>query len=124
MEQTTKKNVWYGKIETKEDAKKVIKHSSNAFLVLAVVQIVLGFIADAASIIDGIVYLILALLLKKFNSRVVAIILLSLSLVSAVITGISKFAGSTGGQNILWALAIALISIRAVKATFAYNKLK
>ena len=54
-----KKNVWFGKIETKDEALKVIKDASNGFYFLAALQIVLGyFIIGAETIIDGIIFFI------------------------------------------------------------------
>ena len=124
MEQANKKNAWYGKIETKEDAIKVIKDSSNGFLLLSAIQMALGFIIGIETVIDGVIYLILALLLRKFNSRVVAIILLLLSLVSIVVTGMNKLGGGAGGRNVLLSLIVTWVSIRAIQATFVYNRLK
>ncbi len=119
-----KANNWSGKIESKEDAIKIIKDVSNGFLVLAGIQIGLGLLIGIEAIIDGVIYAVLALLLRKFNSRVVAILLLFLSLIAAVLTGINKFGGGQGGANIFLAFIMIYVSVRAIKATFKYNKLK
>jgi len=124
MDNTTKKNAWFSKIESKEDAIKVIKDSSNGFLVLAAIQFGLGFLIGMTTIIDGVIYAVLALLLRKFNSRAVAILLLLLSLVAIVVTGINKFGGGEGGRNIILAVIMIWASVRAVQATFKYNKVK
>lgn len=118
-----KKNFLYSKIESMEDAMKVIKDTSKGFLALAAIQIALGFLINAAAIIDGVVCGILAILLWKLNSRVVAIIFLLFSLTAIVATGINKFGGGSGGRNIFLALFMTWVSIRAIQATFIYNKL-
>jgi hypothetical protein len=120
----TKKNiVWYGKIETKEEVLKIIKDVSNGFYFFAAIEIVLGyFVIGAGAIGDGVIFAILALLLRKFNSRVVAIILLLLSIGGLVVTGINRFGGGTGGQNLLLAVMMIWISVRATQATFELRK--
>ena len=118
-----KKNAWYGKIETKEEALKVIKDTSNGFYFLAALQIVLGyFIMGREAIIDGVIFAVCAFLLRKLNSRAVAIILLLLSVSGLVVTGINKFGGGTGGRNITLAVVMIWISIRAIQATFGLRK--
>lgn len=111
------------KIETKDEATKIIKDCSNAFLVLAAIQIIGGFVIGDGLIFDGILYLILSLILKKLNSRIVAILLLLLSLFSVVITAINMFGGGQGGKNILLALLTTWAGVRAVQATYVYNKI-
>lgn len=118
-----KKNAWYGKIETKEEALKVIKDASNGFYFLAALQIVLGyFIMGASAIVDGVIFAVCAFLLRKLNSRVVAIILLLLSVGGLIVTGINKFGGGTGGRNIILAVIMIWTSIRAIQATFELRK--
>lgn len=118
-----KKNAWYGKIETKDEALKVIKDASNGFYFLAALQIILGyFIMGTEAIIDGVLFAVCAFLLRKFNSRVVAVILLLLSIGGLVVTAINKFGGGTGGQNIILAVIMIWTSIRAIQATFGLQK--
>jgi len=116
-----KKNTWFGKIETRDEALKVIKDASNGFYFLAVLQVVLGyFIMGTEAIIDGVIFAICAFLLRKFNSRVVAVILLLLSIGGLVVTGINKFGG--GGQNLFLAVIMIWVSVRAIQATFGLKK--
>lgn len=118
-----KKNAWYGKIETKEEALKVIKDASNGFYFLAALQIVLGyFIMGTEAIIDGVLFAVCAFLLRKFNSRVVAVILLLLSVGGLVVTAINQFGGGTGGRNIILAVIMIWTSVRAIQATFGLKK--
>ena len=118
-----KKNTWFGKIETRDEAIKVIKDASNGFYFLAALQIVLGyFIMGALAIVDGVIFAVCAFLLRKFNSRVVAVILLLLSVAGLVVTGMNKFGGGSGGQNLFLAVIMIWVSIRAIQATFGLKK--
>lgn len=118
-----KKNVWFGKIETKEEAIKVIKDSSNGFYFLAALQIVISyFLLGLPSIIDGVIFAVFAFLLRQFKSMVVAVLLLLLSVGGLVVTGINKFGGGTGGQNLILAVIMIWVSVRAIQATFGLKK--
>ncbi len=118
-----KKNIWFGEIETREEALKVIKDASNGFYFFAGLQIVLGyFIMGASAIVDGVIFAVLAFLLRKFNSMVIAIFLLLLSVAGIVITGINRFGGGTGGRNIILAVIMVWVSVRAIQATFKLHK--
>lgn len=120
-----KKNAWFGKIETKEEALKIIKDSSNGFYFLAALQIVIGyFLLGLPAIIDGVIFAVLAFLLRKFKSMVVAMLLLLLSVGGIVVTAINQFGGGTGGRNIILALIMIWVSIRAVQATAKLHKLE
>lgn len=123
--QLRKKNVWYGKIENKEEALKVIKLSSNSFYFLAVFQGVIGyFIMGIDAIINGVLFAVCAFLLQKFGSRVAAVILFLLSSGALFYTVISKFGGGTGGRNVILAVIVFWVSVRATQATFVLRKLK
>lgn len=126
----TRWSLWAGKIETEQDAIQVIKASSNGFYTVAGIQLVIGlllaFLRRAAiieAIIDPLVYASLSLLLRKFRSRVVAVILLSYSCATLVVTIINKFGGDEGGQNVILAIIVFWTSVRAIQASFTLNKL-
>lgn len=74
------------------------------------------------AIIDGVIFAVCAFLLRKFNSRVMAVILLLLSVAGLVVTGINKFSGGTGGQNLILAVIMIWVSVRAIQATFGLKK--
>lgn len=113
----------FGKIRRRDDALKVIKDASNGFYFLAAFQLVLGyFIMGVEVIIDVVIFAICAFLLRKFNSRVVAVILLLLSVAGLVVTGINKFGGGSGGRNLLLTVIMIWVSIRAIQATFGLKK--
>lgn len=118
-----KKNTWFGKIETRDEALKVIKDVSNSFYFLAALQIIFGyFIMGVEVIIDGTIFAVCAFLLRKFNSRVVAVVLLLLSVGGLIVTGINKFGGGSGGRNLVLAVIAIWVSIRAIQATFELRK--
>ena len=112
-----------GKIESKEEAVKVIKDCSNAFLVLAAIEVIAGLVLlGTGAVIDGIVFAILAIILRKLHSRVAAIILLLLSLGAVVVTIMNNVSGGKGGSNIILGIVIVYASIRGIQATFKYNE--
>jgi len=119
-----KGNRWCSKIESKEDAVGLIKGYSNGFLFLAAVQIVAGFLSGIYVSFDGVVLIILALLLRKFKSRIVSIMLLLLSIFTIVATGINLFGEGKGGIGIILAGFMLWASIGAIHVTFQYNKIK
>lgn len=117
---------WVGKIKTKEESLKIIKSSSYGFYALAILDIVAYFFLHilSAIIIDVAILTILAFLLRKFNSTVVAIILLLWSILIVVSTGINEFGGGYGGTNIVLAIMAVWMSIRAIQATTMFHKLE
>lgn len=119
-----KKNSMFGKIKTKEDALKVIKESSNGFFILAGIQAVLGyFVVGFSALIDAGIYALLAFFLKRFKSRVSAVILLIVSLLSLFVTFINKVENAQGGRNTLLAIMVVFVAFRSIQATFKYYKL-
>jgi len=114
---------WSGKIETKDEALRAVKESSNAFIFVGAITIVAAFILDMWMIVDGLLFIILALLLRKWKSRVVGVVLLALSTVSIFVTAYNAVYEGVGGRNILLAIIIFLVSVRAVQATFKLHKL-
>jgi tetratricopeptide (TPR) repeat protein len=120
---TLKRLGMFGKIETKEDARGVIKDTSNWFYGLGALQIVLTFLAGYTALITGIIFIVLAFLLRKLNSRIAAILLLILSGFDFVFTFFNVFSGGQGGGHIFLASAFTWASIRAVQAAFRLNSL-
>lgn len=114
-----KKSGMYSKIESREDAIKVIKDSAGGFFVVAAIQGVLGAFMMPGMLFDAAILAILAVILRLLQSRVAAVLVLVLSLaisVSTILTnlGIAK----SGGSNILLAFIVLWAAIRAVQATF------
>lgn len=120
------------KIESKEHAKKVIDHVSKVFMILGILQIIGSFtvfnFALETKIIEsviGIVYLILAFLLRKLKSPIIALILLSLSLIEilfALMNLFGLFGNSKNAGIPIMAVAFAIASVQAIQATLRYNQ--
>lgn len=124
MTNSTPKKRMFSKIETREEALDVIKDSSNGFFVVAGIQIVIGIILMPSIILDGVVFAVLGLMLRQLNSRIVAVLLLLVSIGSFVMTSMNKFGvTSEGGGNIFLAGLMVYVSIRAIQATFKYHLL-
>lgn len=118
------KEVWLGKIETKEQAFKVIKECSNGFYFVAALGVLVSFFLGRGYLIDAVVFVILAFLLRKFKSRIVAIIMSLMSSLVIISTIMSALKITKGGTNMLLAVILMWISIRAVQATFKLPKLQ
>lgn len=114
---------WFGKIETLEEAEKLIKDGGNGFYVLAVIQAALSYFLDWTMLIDGVLLAILAYLLKKRKNVWIAAILFAFVLVMLVTTTISRFGyEGYGGKNILLAIIAVYISFRALQAALYLRK--
>lgn len=122
-----KKNLWFEKIETREEALKVIKDNCYAFFLIAFMQTVIGLAIGINLWIDAILYFILGLILLKFNSRVAAILLLILNSIALGQTFMNKINPDTsirtGGTNVFLAAVMLWASIRIVQASFKIHKL-
>jgi len=120
MEQVKKnKPVLFKFIETKEEARKTIRDASYGFLFLAVLTGVASFVLGAALLTDAALYLVLALLLFWLKSRIVAVLLLVLSCMSLIVTILNKLGKmDQGGGNVLLAIIVVWVAMKAVEATF------
>ena len=122
-----KKNTWFGKIETREEALKVIKDSSYGFFFIGILQAGIGFALGMNLWLDAILYLVFGGILFKFKSRVAAILLLLLTSGALVTTFLNKInpdpSSRTGGTNLFLAVIMIWISVRAIQATFKIHKL-
>ena len=119
MAEKKPKKGWFAKIETKDDALKVIKDTSIAFFVVAGIQGGIGFFIAPALIIDAVLIAVLAFILMKWKVRMAAVLLLILASIMTVTTFLNK-AGviSDGGSNIILALIVLWAAVRATEATF------
>jgi hypothetical protein len=114
-----KKNSWFSKIESREDALKVIKDTSSAFVAISVMQAILSYFVGYSILIDAIINCGGAYFLRRFNSRVAAVVLLVLASLSIGITIANLLGAKLGaGTNIFLAIVVFWAGIRAVDATF------
>lgn len=126
MEKERKKqlNFQFWKVENKEEASYFIKQSSYGFLFVAGLNILLGFLINIATLIDGVIYLILGLLLLFLKSRVVSILLLLVSGGGIVVTFLNKIGVTYGGRNVLLAIIVFYFAVASVYTTFKYHKFR
>jgi hypothetical protein len=109
----------FSPITSREDALEITKGAAQAFYGLAVLQTVLGFFIQKAMIADGILYAILAAFLHLLASRVAAVLLLLASAAGLLITATNMLGVSKqGGNNVILAVIMVVVSVRAVEATF------
>lgn len=124
-----KKDFWSGsfdKIETKEEALKTIKEVSHGLYFLTILTFIAYFILSArfAVMFDGIVYAILAFLLYKFNSKIIAIILFLIGVIYLITFVVSKTYDNIEGAHPVLVFTMIYFGIRAVQATFKLQKLQ
>ncbi len=116
---TEKKKGSFSKIESRDEALKMVKDTSRAFFFVAGLQAILSYWIGFGVLVDAAIFAIGGFFLFRFNSRAAAVALLLLALLSAGVT-IANKAGANigGGNNIILALIILWAGIRAVEATF------
>ena len=105
---TIKKIGLTSKIESREDAEAMVKSASSGFLVVAAIQGGIGAFIMPTLIIDALIYAGLSLVLRKWRSRVAAILLLLISFASLTTTILTKIGiQGYGGGNIVLAVIVA-----------------
>jgi len=122
MKGKAKKQILFSKIENRSDAERMTQACAYGFFTIAILQGAFGLlfpITNKALILDAIVWLILGLLILKIKSRIAATIALLMSLISLFVTFQNKITPDQGmgGSNIILAIIIFLVSIRALEAT-------
>lgn len=106
-------------INSLQEANAIVQHASTAFFVIAALQGTIGLIINRSLLVDAILLAVLALLLRKFRSRVAACILLIMTCVMVVTTVLTLLQiAQLGGGNIFLAVGAFLIACKSVEATF------
>ena len=119
MANQAKKMGLFSRIETREEALRLVRDTAVAFFVLAGLQAVIGYFLAPSVLIDAAVIGILALFLLKGRSRVAALLLLVVSLAEATVTVLNRLGmSSQGGTNVFLAVIMVIAAFRAVEATF------
>jgi len=114
-----KKKGWFSKIESREDALKVVKDTSLVFFVVAALQTALSFLVGFSVLFDAFIYVVGSFFLRRYHSRAAAVVLLVLAVVGAGVTFANKAGANLGGgNNVFLALIVLWAAIRAVEATF------
>lgn len=109
----------FAKIRQEEDAVKVVGAASLAFFIAGGLFMILSYWYGPELWVDGVAYVVLGFLLRTFKSRIVAILLLLLAIVT-VLLALKIFSGHgfSGGLNIILAAFVVWVGARAVEATF------
>lgn len=121
------KDLTFARPKDMPEALKICNETGRVFLILALLQSIVGlFLVGLPSIVDGLVLAFCGLLIQRKQSRIGAI--LAVVHVSAVlcITGynIMNPSKAVGGNNILLAVIMIFTAIRSTQATFSYHKFK
>jgi hypothetical protein len=111
---------WFSPIESRQDALKVIKDSSNALFFVAALQVAMSFFLRAYSILwDAALLVLLSFILRRFNSRAAAVILLVVAVAEAGVTFANRVGMNLGGgNNVILAVIIVYAAYRATRATY------
>lgn len=114
------KSSLFSKINNREEALKLVRDSANGFLFVAVLLGVFGAVFNSMStVVEAIVWFILALILRQTNSRICAILLAIIYFFSLITTVLGNFGIIEGvGTNIILAVIMFVSGIRSVEATF------
>lgn len=116
---TPKKKRLFSKIESREEALKLVKDTSNAFFFIAVLQAALAYWVGLSILFDAVIYAVAGFFLRRFNSRAASVVLLILALIGGGVT-VANRAGANlgGGNNIILSIIVLWAAVRAVEATF------
>lgn len=120
---TKRKPFWILRIDSEDEAKKIIAEVAWLFIGLGVLTIILSlFLPDQISILDGAAYFLLGTLLGLKRNFWVAIILLLLSGISIFSTAYSALTGVPGGRNILLSIIVFYAAVQALLASWYLKK--
>lgn len=109
----------FARIRQQEDAVKVVGAASLAFFIAGGLFMILAYWYGSELLVNGIAYVVLGFLLRQFKSRMIAVLLLLLAIVTALMAlGIFSGRGFSGGLNIILAAIVVWVGVRAVEATF------
>lgn len=116
---TSQKRILFAKIETRDDALKVVKDASIGFFAVAVLQALLGAFLAPSLLIDAAILTVLAAGLMKWHSRAAAVALVLVSGGEALVTVLNRLGiMAQGGKNVVLAFIMLVVAIRAVEATY------
>lgn len=116
---TSQKKILFAKIETREDALKVVKDASIGFFAVAGLQAILAAFIAPSLWMDAIILAVLAAGLMKFHSRLAAVLLVLVSGGEAFVTVMNRLGVMhEGGKNVVLAFIMLVVAIRAVEATY------
>lgn len=116
--QPKKFNIFFSKIENREEALKVINDSAWCFLIVAGMQAAIGIFYAPMALINALVLAGLAIFFRRAKTRLSAILLLLSAILMVVATGLHKMGIAHGsGANFVAAWVLLMLAMRAFKAT-------
>jgi len=122
---TKKEGSYFARIETKEEALSIVKKTSNIFYFLAVLQTLVGFLFwGTSSILDVVIFASTAFLLRKYNSRGIALFMVIISAVLMYSTATCKVNDCLGGKNVFLTVIMLWASVRALQATIKIYQIR
>ena len=119
---------FFSKIETKEQAEKVIREVSIVLYVVAAIDLLLYVLYLGKMVYVGEVVLLVltGLLLRRSRSRSIAVVVAAYAIFIGILTFLAR-AGiyhEAGGQNVIVALIVIFTAIRGVNATWVYHRIQ
>ena len=118
-EPASKKKGFFSKIESRDDALKVVRDTSNTFFFIAVLQVALAYWIGLSMLFDAVIYAVGGFFLRRSSSRTAAVVLLLLALFGAGVTFANRTGANLGGgNNIILAIVVLWAGVRAVEVTF------
>lgn len=121
-EEKEKRKGMFAKIASRDDALKTIKDCAMGFFAVAAIQAGIGYFIAPSLIIDAVLYVVLAGIMLKWNSRVAAVFLLIIACFAVYMTVLNRLGMTAeGGNNVILAAIIFWAAIRSVEATFKVN---
>ncbi len=119
MATTAKKIGMFSSLETRDQALKMTRDAALGFFFVAGLHGLLGYFFMPAVLLDAVILAVLAFFLLRTQSRVAAVLLLLVSSGQATVTVLNRL-GMTqlGGKNIILAVIMVIVAVRAVEATF------
>jgi len=109
----------FTRIRQQTDAILVVRGASIAFFVAGGLFMILSYWYGSELLANGAAYVVLGFLLRQFRSRMIAVLLLLLAIVTALMAvGVFSGRGFSGSLNIILAAVVVWAGVRAVEATF------
>ena len=118
MTTKAKKVGMFSSIDAREDALKMARSAAHAFLFVAALNVAMGLLLQPSAFVDAIALTVLGVILLKWHSRVAAVLLLLISLGQGAVTVLNRLGVTAGGKNMILAVIMVIVAVRAVEATF------
>ncbi|MDH4162178.1 MAG: hypothetical protein OEW15_05750 [Nitrospirota bacterium] len=110
---------FFRRITSRDEALRTIRHSSLAFFIVALLQGGIGLYLSPAMLTDAALFGVLGFILYRWQSRVAASLLVVLSLLACIVTVLNRLGVmAEGGTNLVLAVIILWIAVRAAEAAF------